>query len=118
MDFSEPAYLYILASLYAIGTILCQKTENNKERDIYYLSKTLVDYGTRYTPMENIFFAMIFTTKKLRHYLLYCTTYVVSPVDPLKYLMAKQNLSARFVKWLMLLQEFDINVVKQKSIKG
>jgi len=35
--------------------------------------------------------------------MLYCNTYVVSPVDPLKYLMAKQHLFGRFVKGLMLL---------------
>lgn len=103
MDFSQPTYLYILSSLYAIGTMLCQETKNNKERAIYYLSKTLVDYETRYTPMEKICFAMIFTTKKLRHYLLYCTTYVVIPIDLLRYLVGKQHLSSRFAKWLMLL---------------
>lgn len=89
MDFSQPTYLYISASLYAMGTMLCQKIMDSKERVIYYLSKILVDYEIRYTPLEKIFFAMIFTTKKLRHYLLYYTTYVVSLVDPLKYLMAK-----------------------------
>lgn len=95
-----------------------QKTKNNKERAIYYLSKILVDYEIRYIPMEKIYFVMIFTIEKLRHYLLYCTTYVVSPINYLKYLMAKQYLSCRFAKWLMLLQEFDINMVKQRSIKG
>lgn len=68
--------------------------------------------------MEKINFAMIFTIEKLRHYLLYYTTYVISPMNPLKYLMAKQHLSGRFIKWLMLLQEFDMNMEKQKSIKG
>jgi len=68
--------------------------------------------------MENIFFAMIFTTEKVRHYLLYCITYVVSLVDPLKYLVAKQHSSSRFAKCLMLLHEFDINMVKQKFFKG
>lgn len=60
---------------------------------------------------------MIFTAKKLRYYLLYCTTYVVNPINPLKYLMAKQHLSQRFTKWLMLLQEFDINVVKKNLLR-
>jgi len=92
MDFSQPTHLYISASLYAIGTMLYQQIENKKERAIYYLSKTLVDYEIRYTPMEKIHFAMIFTTKKLRYYLLYCATYVVSHVNPFKYLIAKQHL--------------------------
>lgn len=118
MDFFQPAYLYISTSLYAVGIMLCQKTKNKKERVIYYLNNILIDYETRYSPMEKICHIIIFTTKKLRYYLLYCTIYIVSLVNPLKYLMAKQHLLGRFVKWLMLLQEFNINVVKQKSIKG
>ena len=118
MEFSQLAYLYISTSLYSIGTMLCPKTKDNKKRAIYYLSKILVDYEIKYTPMEKICFAIVFTTKQLRYYLLYFTTYIVSPINPLKYLMAKQHLSSKFVKWLMLLQEFDINVVKQSFVKG
>jgi len=118
MDFAKPTYLYISATLYALGAMLRQKDDETKERAIYYLSKTLIDYETRYTPMKKFCFGIFFATKKLRHYLLYCTTYVVSPVNPLKYLVAKHHLSRRVAKWLMLLQEFDINVVKQKSMKG
>ena len=112
MDFSKPTYLYISATLYALGTMLGQKDTKNKERAIYYLSKTLIDYETRYASMEKICYGIIFTNEKLRHYLLYCTTFFVSLVNPLKYLMAKHHLSGTLAKWLMLLQEFDINVVK------
>jgi len=69
--------------------MLCQKDIENKERAIYYLSKMLIDYETRHTPMAKSYYGIVFTTKKLRHYLLYCTTFVVSPINPLKYLMAK-----------------------------
>lgn len=68
--------------------------------------------------MEKICYGIVFTIEKLRHYLLYCTSFFVSPVIPLKYLVGNKHLSCRLAKWLILLQEFDINVVKQKSIKG
>ena len=112
IDFSKPAYLYILATLYALGAMLYQKDAENIERAIYYLSKTLLDYETRYTPMEKLFYVILFATKNFKHYLLYYATFVVSLVNPLKYLMAKQHLSKRVAKWMMLLQEFDINLVK------
>lgn len=51
--------------------MLCQKDDENKERAIYYLSKNLVDYETRYTLMEKLFFGIIFATEKLRHYFFY-----------------------------------------------
>lgn len=93
MDFLKPTYMYISAKLYAWGVMMCHKDDDNKERAIYYLSKTLHDYETRYTPMEKLCFGIVFVIEKLRHYLLYYTTYVVSPMDPLKYLIAKQHLS-------------------------
>ena len=72
--------------------MLCPKDDENKERAIYYLSKTLIDYETRYTPMEKLCFGIILCIEKLRNYLLYCTTYVVTPINPLKHLVAKKYL--------------------------
>jgi len=111
MDFEKITYLYISATLYTLGEMLCQKYDENKERAIYCLRKTLIDYEKRYTPMENLFFGILFAKETLRCYLLYGITYVVSLINPLKYLIAKKHLSRRVAKWLMLLQEFDINVV-------
>lgn len=61
MNFAKLAYLYILAALYALGKMLCQRDDEGKEREIYYLSKTLVDYETKYTPMEKLCFGIAFT---------------------------------------------------------
>lgn len=60
MDFFQPAYLYILVSLYAIGTMLCQKPEDNNERIIYYLNKILIDYEIKYSYGEDLFFYDIY----------------------------------------------------------
>lgn len=103
MDFLKPTCLYISTTLYALGKMLCQKDTKNKETTIYYLSKTLIDYETRYTHMEKPCYGIIFTIEKLRHYLSFFTTFVVSLVNSLKYLVNKQHLSSRLVKWLMLL---------------
>lgn len=103
MEFSKPAYLYISPILYALGEILCHKDDDKKEKAIYYLSRILHVYETRYTPMKKLCFGIVFSTEKLRHYLLYYTTYVVSPMDPMKCLIAKQHLYGRIVKWLVFL---------------
>ncbi|XP_043705314.1 uncharacterized protein Mb2253c-like [Telopea speciosissima] len=39
-------------------------------------------------------------------------------MDPIKYLFEKPSLIGRMVRWLLLLSEFDITYVNQKSIKG
>jgi hypothetical protein len=39
-------------------------------------------------------------------------------MDPIKYLFEKPGLSGRTARWQLLLAEFDITYVTQKSIKG
>ena len=39
-------------------------------------------------------------------------------MDPLKYLMEKPVQDGKTAKWVLLLSEFDIKYVTQKSVKG
>lgn len=110
--------LYVSKTLNLSGEILAQKDNNNKERVTYYISKTLLAYETRYTPIEMMCFNIIFSTKKLIYYILGNTTYVIAQVDPLRYLMYKSYLSGRDAKWVIFFQEFDLVFLTQKSIKG
>ena len=43
---------------------------------------------------------------------------LISRLDPLRYLFDKPILTSRLMRWLVLLIEFDIQYVSQKSIKG
>ena len=43
---------------------------------------------------------------------------LVSHLDPLRYLFDRPILTSRLMRWLILLTEFDIQYVTQKSIKG
>ncbi|XP_077249474.1 uncharacterized protein LOC143888981 [Tasmannia lanceolata] len=43
---------------------------------------------------------------------------MISQMDPLKYLFEKPALVGRTARWLLLLSEFDITYVTQKSVKG
>jgi len=98
--------------------MLVKKEEDGKERLVYFISRTLKDYKTRYTPIEKLCQCIMFSTKRLRHYMINSIIHVLTQVDPLRYLMSKPCLNGRSTKWVMLLQEFDLNFVKQKSIKG
>ena len=46
------------------------------------------------------------------------TTWLVSKMDPVKYIFEKPALTGRIVWWQVLLSEFDIVHVTQKAIKG
>ena len=43
---------------------------------------------------------------------------LISPLDPLRYLFELLVLTSKLMRWIILLTEFDILYVTQKSIKG
>ena len=102
----------------ALGALLAQEDQNNKERAIYYISRTLVSYETKCSIIENVCLAVVFAFQKLCHYMLAHTTWLITKIDPLKYLLSKAALTGRLAKWVMILSEFDIEYVEYKTIKG
>lgn len=46
------------------------------------------------------------------------TTKLIAKIDPLKCLLSKTTLTSCLEKWVMLLNEFEIEYVDQKAIKG
>ncbi|XP_070015917.1 uncharacterized protein [Nicotiana sylvestris] len=56
--------------------------------------------------------------QKLRHYFCAYTTYLISRMDPLKYIFQKPMPTGKLAKWQILLSEFDIVYVTQKVVKG
>ena len=62
--------------------------------------------------------ALAWTTQRLRQYLLYHTTWLISKLDPIKYIFEKPSLLGRITRWQFLLSKYDIQYVSQKAIKG
>ncbi|XP_061960352.1 uncharacterized protein LOC133681211 [Populus nigra] len=56
--------------------------------------------------------------KKLRKYMLYYTTWLISKLDPLNYICEKPYLSSRIARWQVLLAEYDIVFMTRKAVKG
>ena len=61
--------------------------------------------------------ALAWTAQRLKQYLLYHTTWLISKLDPIKYIFEKPSLSRRIARWQVLLSEYDIQYVSQKAIK-
>ena len=112
-----PLRLYLTTTDSAVGAMLAQEIEG-KENAVYYISKKLIEYETKYTQLEKLSIALVWATKKLRHYMLSHTIHVISKADPLKYLFEKPALNGRLSRWLVMLAEFDLKYIPQKSIKG
>ena len=54
----------------------------------------------------------------LRRYMLAYKVLLIARIDPMKYLMEKLVQDGKTAKWVLLLLEFDIKYVTQKSVKG
>lgn len=96
--------------------------DRRKERAIYYLSKKMNDYETWYTNLEKTCLALVWATRKLRHVMLSYPVHLIARMDPpQKKVFVREtrlNGTGRTARWLLLLSEFDITYVTQKSIKG
>ncbi|XP_023906121.1 uncharacterized protein LOC112017898 [Quercus suber] len=55
----------------AMGALLAQYLEESrKENVIYYISKKMLAYEEKYSPLEKTWVALVWATQKLRHYML------------------------------------------------
>ncbi|XP_077226387.1 uncharacterized protein LOC143859613 [Tasmannia lanceolata] len=70
------------------------------------------------TQLEKTCLAFVWANQRLRHYLLSQWIFPISRMDQKKYLFEKPALIGRTARWLLLLLEFDITYVTQKSVKG
>ena len=114
-----PLLLYLTVTDTAAGAMLAQyMEESRKERAIYYVSRKLVVSELNYSALEKACVSLVWVTQRLRHYMLAFSIQLISRMDPLKYLFERPALSSRMAKWLLLLTEFEITYVTQKSIKG
>ena len=109
---------YMCVSDSAFGCVLSQPDETGKKkRAIYYISHKFTPYESRDTLLERTCCALTWLAQKLRHYLSSYTTYLISRMDPLKYIFQKAMLIGKLAKWHMLLSDFEIMYVTQKEIK-
>lgn len=71
-----------------------------------------------YSHKENIAVAIVFSFQKLRHYILMCSTKVVTNSNPLDFWLTQQIISGNYTRWIVILQEFNIEFITPKSNKG
>jgi RNase H-like domain found in reverse transcriptase len=90
--------LYTTAIDEFLGTLLAQENQDGKQNVLYYLFRMMVGAEHGYSPIEKYCLALIFTVKKLRHYMLAHNAILISKVDPLKYLMTRPMLTGRLTK--------------------
>ncbi|XP_073014534.1 uncharacterized protein [Primulina eburnea] len=85
---------------------------------IYYASMTLSGAQLNYATTEKEFLVILFALDKFWSYLV--GSKVIFPTDysALKYLLNKKDVKSRLIRWILLLQEFDIEIVDHKGTKN
>ncbi|CAN6685860.1 unnamed protein product [Malus baccata var. baccata] len=113
-DWSTPFELMCDASDYAIGAVLGQR-KNKLPHVIYYASRTLNDAQLNYSTTEKELLAVVFALDKFRSYLIGTKVIVFTDHAALKYLFTKKEAKPRLIRWMLLLQEFDIEIKDEKG---
>jgi len=98
----------------AVGAILGQKRDKVL-RVIYYASKTLDEAQRNYTTTEKELLAVVYAFDKFRPYLFMSKIIVYTNHSAIKYLLAKQDAKPRLIRWVLLLQEFDLEIRDKKG---
>ena len=88
-DYSKDLLLYIAASATTIAMVLSQYNLHGQEHMIYYTSKNLLDFETRYSHVENLSLAMVIVVQKFCHYILLHTTAILVDQNPMYYIVTR-----------------------------
>ncbi|MDD0148337.1 reverse transcriptase, partial [Shigella flexneri] len=108
-DWSLPFEIMCDASDYAVGSVLCQR-QDKVLTTIYYASRMLSAPELNYATTEKELLAIVFSFNKFRPYVLGSKVTVFTDHSAIKYLMVKKDAKPRLIRWVLLLQEFDVEV--------
>ena len=87
---------------------------DKKPTAICCASKTLIEAQINYTTTEKELLAVVYALEKFWPYILGSKIIIYTDHATLKYLLCKQEAKPRLIRWVLLLQEFNL-VIKDKK---
>ena len=83
---------------------------------VNYASKTLNDAQKNYTTTENELLVVVFALDKFKNHLLGTLIVIFTDHSALKYLLNKKDAKIRLIRWILLLQEFNIQIKDKQGV--
>jgi hypothetical protein len=115
-DWSQPFEIMCDVSDYAVGAVLGQRKEG-RVHAVYYASKTLSEAQLNYATTEKELLAVVFAFEKFRSYIVNLKVIVYTDHAAIKYLLAKMDAKPRLIRWILLLQEFYVEIRDKKGVE-
>ncbi|KAF8116585.1 hypothetical protein N665_0016s0016 [Sinapis alba] len=116
-DWDLPFEIMTDANDFDVGAVLGQR-KDKKFHVIYYASRTLDEAQCRYATTEKELLAIVYAFQKFRSYLVGSKVVVHKDHAALRYLLTKKDAKPRLLRWILLLQEFDLEIKDKKGIKN
>jgi hypothetical protein len=118
----EDMMLYIATTSTVVSTTIVVEREEERhaykvQRPVYYISKVLTDSKIRYAQVQKLLYALLITSRKLRHY--FKDRMITVIIDfPLGDILCNRDVTGRISKWAVELEALNIDFTPRKAIKS
>jgi hypothetical protein len=119
---NEQLLLYLAATTHVVSTtIIVERQEDDHayrvQRPVYFVNEVLSESKARYQPVQKLLYAVLITSRKLRHYFQEYSITVVTDY-PLGDILRNQNTTRRISKWALELGALNIDFNPRTTIKS
>jgi hypothetical protein len=118
----EQLLLYLAATTHVVtSAIVVERQEEGYaypvQRPVYFVSEVLSEFKARYQPVQNLLYAVLITSRKLRHYFQEYSISVITDY-PLGDILRNQDATGRISKWAVELGALKIDFKPRTAIKS